>query len=377
MNELEELLRETFEARVAEQPALTAPAQRAIRAARTVRRRRTLFGGLAAFVAVLVTGAGVSALPAGSTRPAPSVSQVALALAVVAPPDRILFGDGTSIALGATVRTVYRVSTGWLAVGSSADSSGEWLKFAAWDGSVHTLLSGVESVVVAPDGQHLAWQTATTLNTGRVNVNGFQVDTEHSTGRPLGLIPVAVSGTAVVLENAGAGDGFDVWVPTRGGYVPSGATNRKIVQLYGVAPDGRSFLALAPESVPGSQGGCLVLLDPADHLAATRTQCGLGLTLGEARVSPDGRWLAGPVVADNGTSATELVDVGRFTIAQRWPYQVGYWLDSSTMVTRLRNQAFQLTVGRTDAVPVTLTAVPPGRDFDWVLAPNGTVGTPD
>src|SRR5262249_55536915 len=140
------------------------------------------------------------------------------------------------------------------------------------DGSVHPLLDGLESVVVARDGKHLAWETATLLETG--HISGVWVYVDHSTPKPAEGVPIAVSDTAVVLGGTQTGGGIDrfaVWVPERGGYTASwDKTNPSLFQVSGVAPDGRSFLGLIPEAPPGSKIGCLALLDPTNHLAATR-----------------------------------------------------------------------------------------------------------
>jgi hypothetical protein len=376
MTDVEELLRETFAARVADQPALTAPAERAIRAARTARRRRPLLGGLVALAAVLLAGAGLTALPAVGTSPGPSPSPSRLPFTVVVPPDRLLLTSGKAVALGGAARPVYQVPAGWLAVGASEDNSGRSLKLVTPDGSVHLLLDGVQSVVVARDGKHLAWQTATLLETG--HISGVWVYVDHSTPKPAEGVPIAVSDTAVVLGGTQTGGGrYDVWLPDRGGYSPSwDKTSPDLLQLYGVAPDGRSFLGLLPQVAPESSTGCLALLDPTDHLAAIRTACGLGLTLGPARVSPGGRWLAGPTTRAGNREETVLIDLGtvfqRRPVVQRWPYQVGYWLDDTTMLTRRGGgEPFRLTVGQNDGVPVALPGLPAGWDFDWVTPPDG------
>jgi hypothetical protein len=384
MNDIEELLRETFAARVADQPALTAPAERAIRAARTVRRRRPLLGGLAAVLAVLLAGAGIAAVPAGPPAPGPtppvptpSVTLGRLPGAVVVPGGRLVLPDRTTVALGGAVRPAYQVPAGWLAVGAADDTSGQWLKLVTPDGSVHPLLDGLVGVVVARDGTHLAWQTATLLETG--HISGVRVYVDHSTPKAVDAFPIAMSDTAVVLggtQTGGMIDRFDVWLPGRGEYTPTwDRTPRTLVQVSGVAQDGRSFLGLVPGAAPGSNDICLALLDPTRYLTATRTACGLGLGLGATRVSPDGHWLAA-AARGNGFEATALIDLGtvfqRPAIAQRWPYQVGYWRDGATILTRQPDGApLRLTVGQHDGGPVAMPGLPSGWDFDWVTPPDG------
>lgn len=384
MTDIEELLRESFAAQVADQPALHAPADRAIRTGRAVRRRRTLFGLLGSVVAVLVAGAGVATVPASRPAPrplpspAPSVAVPAnrLALTMLVPRTGLVLADGRTVDLTAySPVDAYAMSGGWLVLGQNNQSS---LLLVTPDGAVHVLLRGAGDVVPAADGRHLAWVADGQLRLG--HLDGVSIVVDHATAAPTEGIPVAVTGSAVVIGGTTTGkhyDRLDVWVPASGGYVAHwDRTPANVTWVLGAAPDGHSLLG----TVLGPAGGtqvCLALLDPTRHLAVTRTACRFDYMGAFARMSPDGRWLAMDYLGTDNVMGTALVDLSTVfdqpRIVRQWPYPLGYWLDATTMVTRSgTGPAVRLRVGQDAAEPTDIPVLSGGSDYTWVPPPTGS-----
>jgi hypothetical protein len=379
---IEQLLRESFAARVEEQPALRAPAERAIQAAQRGRRRRTLFGVLGSVAAVLVSGAAVAAVPASSPHPSPAPTVTASPVppspgpfSVAGVVDRALrLPDGTTVDLRATdPYRVLRTRDGWLALElvNQLDRGGLWL--VTPDRKLHPLVTGAQGpVAVGVDGRHFAWRIGNQLKTA--HLTGTRVQVDQTTTAPAQVVPVAVSDTAVVLgQRSSAGlAGFDLWLPARGAYVPSWDATADVL-VFGPAPDGHGFLGLtnAASTDPGTR--CLALLDPANHLHAARTACGLNPAAEQLPVlSPDRRWLVVPTFDRYRNIQLGLVDLTTvfdhpgYTAVWDASYALG-WIGPDTVLATLADntrRVFQL--GRSGSVPFTVVGVPPDAHFEPV-----------
>ena len=83
---------------------------------------------------------------------------------------------------------------------------------------MRTVLTGLRSwPVVEAGGFQVAWRDGTGLHTGHLSDKGDMV-VDSSTKMTGPGNPIALTDPAVVL---GSTDGFDLWVPSRGPYVPS------------------------------------------------------------------------------------------------------------------------------------------------------------
>ncbi|MGY0234288.1 hypothetical protein [Longispora urticae] len=320
MTPTEDDLRRSLNRQVAVPP--TAPgtqgrADRAIGAARTVRRRRALAVGAA--VLVLAAGGVFAATRAGSRHvplppadPAPTVSPT--------PPstdsprlDLVLLprGDGDislwsaekrGIVLPKTPAHVVKVTDGWLTLGDyGLPEPSFWVRSTL---ERVPLPADISYVVVAPDGRRVAWRAAGLLSTG--TLSGGKLVVEHSTPAPAEGGPLAYTGDAVYLgrPNNGGMEWHDIWVPARGAYTSTPGQVGDQTTVLAPTPDGK-FLAVRP-------GRCLVLLDPLDGLRTVKSVCGTGVNpVRDRPVSPDGRYLATEYLAPNtaGASHTAVFDL--------------------------------------------------------------------
>jgi hypothetical protein len=379
---IEDVLREALAEQLLAQPSLHDPAGRAIDGARTVRRRRVLIGSATLAIVVVLVAAGLPALRARGTHPVPlgpatptgrpSTSMASLPLAVFIDQNRLLIPDRGAIDFGTrTAGFVYQVNAGWLVVGGSQD----WLTLVTPDGVSHDLLTGLDAVVVAADGEHLAWQAGNQLKTG--HLNGTKVAVDHSTTTAGHGFPFAMTDTAVVLADTWTGGGYDrydVWLPDRGPYAPSwDQTTANVAWVFAPAPDGHSFLGLT--LAPGdSKGNCLALLDPTNYLKPVRTACGLNLTDSPpAQVSADGRWLCAGTLVD-GSLTPMIFDLGTVFQEPRATQRCaapGYWLDATTMVAKAGDQVIRIHVGDTVVEQVGVPGIRAGAHYDLVPPPNG------
>lgn len=323
---LEERLRDAFEARVADPPALHAPADTALGRADVARRRRRIATvAAAAAVVVLVAGAAGTARLAGRAAPAPAAGPSASAARPGTGPARVdLVVDGKvrttggrTVALPAGVPTQvaygWRVPTGWLLVDQPGNAQGR-MSLVGRDGTA-VASSPAGSLAVDGGGQRNAWTESTS-----------QGDTVLVTpiggGGPVGDLPLAGGaalgwwrGAVILSRPATGGDTVQLGLWTPGGAAPawwSAPIDQPTV--LGPSPDGRYVVAAVPNATADPTTGyttnCLVELDPADRLAVRARTCPTGLTTVPSE-SPDHRWLVATtkVAGGDGGTAYELASL--------------------------------------------------------------------
>jgi hypothetical protein len=345
-------------------------AERAVRRAHRIRRRRANAGVFAlALVVSLAAAAGVVRLgdapgadrynpstasddldarllggapanPAGHHVPDPlpysgEIRKEAMASRGPLPVDVIVAGAlvtaaGQEIDLSALggVDQAYGVADGWLLVGSKPDGRASLWKFSGYE-APKALLKDVEHLVFAPDGRRVAWWADGMVHLGAIVRD--KVDRRQETGVPADTVPVGFVGIGVVLT-AAEGEEYDVWWPHLGRYEPT--ARAEVSGVYGALPDGRTLVA----QVPGRSDAepCLALLDATAGLEVRDRVCDVPLSPGSAGwPSPDGRWL----IAEGTVEASVLIDVGNAFHSQRiardagpGPYGVGVWVDRLTLV---------------------------------------------
>jgi hypothetical protein len=363
---IEDLVRESLHERVAQPPALDAPADRAIAGARTLRRRRALAVACAVGVAaVLATGAltglhgGPHTLPVPPASPPPSID-----LASIVDHTALRLPDGRSVSLPPTETAMTgadQIREGWLVTGATAYANTSSLWLVTPDAALHRLTQGLLGVpVVSADGLWLSWRTGTQLFSGHLIDSGALV-VDASTPMPDKGFPIAVTSTAVVLGATATGggiDSFDLWLPAKGHYVPSWDVITNVAAVYGPLPGSHAVLGL----VHPTQGGkevCLAQLDPDNSLRATRTACGLPLrTDPAAAVSPDGHWLAAV-----GNVSVVLIDLttvyDRPVVTADWGAdQPGVWVDANTMVVPAAGGLRSFSVRDSNPRPVSVPGLP-------------------
>jgi hypothetical protein len=349
---LEDELRATFAARIAELPVLDDPAGRAIRHASRIRRRQTLLASVAVLVTIGLVGIGVLQVPwqRGETTTLELATAQPSSMFVAAATlgirldlrvgNQLWTADGRRLSLpgAGAVTWVYRVPAGWVYGGSAGT-----LRMLYADGAPANVDVPVDTAVVSADGQRIAWSTG--QSPGRVlefaDLSGTGVDTVAKTSLAMAAEPVAIVGSAVVV-GLSDGTGYTVWNPS------DGFTEDSPVHLAGVYGDGGdgSLLGLddvadgasqgppaasplaakgvkvggsdaelpdsgivteaaTPTPTPStpdvpvkksSDGPCLVRYPMAGGRVVRKSlmaACGLGLAAGtaEGSASPDGQWL--------------------------------------------------------------------------------------
>ncbi|MEH1093308.1 hypothetical protein [Micromonospora sp. CPCC 205739] len=323
-DDLERALRETFSRRVAVIPPLAAdPAGLAIGRARRARRRRTLAGLSLAAVATAAVTAGMAQLGGQPGRPTtptvvlgdPRGSATATSWPVApAPPapaaegqvELILGGalvtpEGQRYDLGiGPVERAQRLPDhgGWLLVGAPTPA-GRTLWVVPSGDAPQVLLAGAEAVVLSPDGRQVAWRDGDGLFAAGVVAN--RLVATAGTAATHGATPVRFVGDRLLVRSRAGG--HLLWRPGAGP-LPDGG--RRLLDVYGVLPDGRPVGRIPAGGEPG--GSCLAVLDPAD-LAPATTGCGAALAGdGRGAVSGDGRWLL-VNGRTGGTDGALLVDL--------------------------------------------------------------------
>lgn len=372
MTPLEDELRGSL-ARQARHPSRPDPeqlAERVIRRARRVRRRRRLGGATAALALAVTAGWSVVQLP--ERRPAPPVaarsapatqswfaqsgtpaatamrgsgSVHALAQEVVRLPvdvvadGRLVTTNGKSVDLSfaGVVSQAYRVSSGWLVVGAREPGAPASLWLIAENGRHRALLSNAYGIAVAESGQRVAWRAGARVWAGVLTETG--IGHRAHTLVMGSTVPVGFVGDGVLLSRGNFG-GYKMWWPEQGPYQPGWADTA--VRFYGSLADERTVVAqvslpqvMADKSAINAPQRCLALLDATKALLPRVTACGLDLGIrSPGAVSPDGRWL---VTGSEGR--TVLVDLTAPStsrprvLSTSSPAQGGVaWLDEHTVV---------------------------------------------
>ncbi|MEV6526005.1 hypothetical protein AB0M43_29085 [Longispora sp. NPDC051575] len=308
MTALEDALRRSMDGQVAVLPAVADQADRAIRGAGVIRRRRLVTGALAALVLLAGTAAALGGhgeprgLPAPpADRPTVGVTTPAQVTPDAPPVVDILSAsvrdgvriwraaDGKEAALyGRPSTTVVRLDDAWLAVDN------EWnLVLLRLDQQPRVLFPGVRQVAVAPGTRSLAWRTDSVMSVGTVTSDGLLV-TERSTVAPANpeTGPVLYTGKIVLLGgalNRGKDDEHDFWTPADGNYVRTAAANDHVVRVFGRRPDSGRLVGIV-ENPDGSQ--CLAELEFSSGMRVLRRSCDLDGYGFAGSLSPSGRRLA-------------------------------------------------------------------------------------
>jgi hypothetical protein len=247
---------------------------------------------------------------------------------VVAGHLRTTDGDSINLAMVGAVAEAYRVSGGWLVVGTKRVGRSSLWQVAKGAKPVE-LLSGVERLTLSLDGGRVAWRFADRLFVGTLTKGELARD--RNTPAPADGQPVGFVGAGVLLASA-SGRRYDVWWPDMGPYEP---TWRDLPSgVYGSLADGRTVVA----QVPGRSSAqpCLALLDATAKLVVREQTCDVPLTAGAVGwLSPDGRWL----VAEGAKDASILVDLANAfgdrppaVDAGPGPYGPAAWIDADTVV---------------------------------------------
>jgi hypothetical protein len=347
-----------------------------------MQRRRTLSGVALAAVAVVAVSTGIAQLRAGPTGytsptvvigdpsgpptiptvPSPTVTFAGPAfagLSLVAGTRLVVDGRPVDLGgIGPVDRGVPVAGGGWLLVGRSG-AAGRTVWSLADDGTSRVVLAGADAVVVAPDGQRVAWREGNQLFVA--TVTGGQALPGVRTTVPETATPVGFAGQDVLLRLDAGRAGFALWRPD--GTPFRAGKDRSVLDVYGRLPDGR-LVALV--SLGTSARPCLAVLDPARDLAVARTGCAvppLGDGLGS--VSPDGRWLLvtePPGVASSAGGSALLIDLRRAfgpdpVVRPVGPALVGEasWLGPEAVYPAPDGTIVRLRTDRPD--PATTTAV--------------------
>lgn len=218
-------------------------------------------------------------------------------------------GDGVLADLGPIqdVRSVHRVSSGWVVITDGPSAARLWWVTDREDPRV--VISGLDEIVT--DGTRVAWRLGSRVSAGTLAADGSldrHGDYEASGGeiRPAGFL-----GEALLLRRTTGGGAVSwaVWRPEQcaadscADFDP--VWNQGVLRVYGAEPGGQAAIGLVP-AVAKDQGVCLARLRVTDDLPVLAQVCPRGLpATGPASLSPDGRWL---IAASGGT--TVVVDVG-------------------------------------------------------------------
>ncbi len=377
MGLVEDALRETFVSRVAAPPVIEEVADRAIRNAARVRRRRAAFVAAVTVASVAAVSAGIFSFAGSGGEPGigvgTSLSATASPLAGTSAPvvgavlpvdvlngDRIQGANGTVVTLaglGAPKRAL-RVAEGWLVETYQVDQ-GKAMVWLVNEAGGQTLLAAGDGAMVSAGsssrpGPQIAWTSSGTLFLG--TYSGGQVNGVVST-EGVALSPQLVVGSGVVLAGTRTGGGLDIWdmwFPDRGAYVATTENPNGLSSLFGTT--------IGNERIIASYGGkppCLGELDP-NAFTPVRSNCSVDFNLDD-RVfpSPDGRFWA--VIGPSGIRLYDANSV--WTTAEpiaSWPVKTTY-----AAVWRPDSASF-VVVTLTDVLTVYPQA---GRAYDSVPLP--------
>lgn len=377
---LEDQLRETFAAKAGSIPSrsltsLDRVADAAIRgAARSRRRRRATVAqltGIAAFaatsIAILHTlSAGAPSAPHQPSGPVAQASPLQRPSAAGTPTAPIaplgmreVTGIGPSaevvtrvrlqLPANSTVTAAYQAKDGYLMVNTQPDGNKQ---LVLQDDSEHqqVLVDKATSIRVAKDGSTVAWASEGRMNVStRSEQDARKIARSNSVDVPQNTEPVTFVGTNLVIHNDEMG--FDVW-RTDQGY--SEAWDSSVVRVFGGTLDSGGVYAELTPVAPGT-AMCLALIEFKQPLKISDKVCGLPVAAqAGARISPDGRWLAYPVVGARQVAILDLTTVFSNGKAKLWELSVTaktVWINPTTFVVDNGEQFLTLDpTGKADQV---------------------------
>ncbi|MFI5906460.1 hypothetical protein [Dactylosporangium sp. NPDC051541] len=333
---LEDELRETFAAKAGSAPpgslsSLDGFADAAIRgAARVRRRRRVAVTGLTGIVAVAAASVAVlhtftGAAPIGSSQPPGPVAQESPSqrpatgstpTAPTAPPAmREVTGIGPSaeaatkvrlqLPAKSTVTAAYQAKDGYLVVNTQPDGDKQ-LVLQNDTEQQQVLVDDATNIVVAKDGDTVAWASQGKMNVGtRSDEKTKKITQGNSVTVPDDTQPVTFVGTNLVVSSDDKG--FDVWHTERG-YAPT--WDATVVRVFGGTADNGGVYAEIKTAAAGETAMCLALLQFDQPFRIKNKMCGLPVAAKDgARISPDARWLAYPVAGLKQVAIVDLTTV--------------------------------------------------------------------
>lgn len=396
---LEDELREMFAARVQVPPAAADPADRAIRRARVVtRRRQGVTGTMTVFAFAAVLGAAAAAQSVSGTPSAAEADRITFQdlfagaeqqpvarepqLPSMALPLDLLVGrqlwtsDGQRIDLqqDGEVDAIARVPDGWI----YSDSSAVRLMPNAADKPV--TIAGRASWTVSQDGARVAVNEHGTLTVSKLSATGGGTKVASSPV-PEAAVPVGFFGDRVVLSS---GSGYDYWSAGTARY--SETWNAELRAVFGTAGG-----SAAVGVVEGTDKRlCLV------DVTAVKSGLKIGARMGcselvtmemirrGAALSPDGRLLA--IITPVGVQMIDLQrareaaaadpqqKVKELQVAANCPVETVValvWSDNQTALAQIGGDA--ILACRTDGGKLQVT-MPKDVTPGWMLIPAfGTV----
>ncbi len=294
MGLLEDALRDTFSGQVSAPPVIDGVADRAIRGAGRVRRRRAVLVSAATAVSVAIVGVGVvsasggggtaqhfggptaSASPSATAGPGLSAAPLPLVGATlpvdVLNGDRIQVADGTVVSLAGmgTANRAWRVNEGWLVETHQHDQQRAMVWLVTEAGG-QTLVASGRSAMVSPGsaarpGPQVAWVTDEELFLGTFQ-DGRVAGIVSTKG--VSLVPQRTVGSGVVLAGSKTGGGldtWDMWFPDRGAYRATTENPNGLSTVLGTTADNERIIALY-----GGTPACLGELDTG--FAPVRSNC--------------------------------------------------------------------------------------------------------
>ncbi|WP_433613320.1 hypothetical protein ACQP2P_03830 [Dactylosporangium sp. CA-139114] len=333
---LEDELRDTFAAKAGSPPpgslaSLDGFADAAIRgAARVRRRRRAAVTGLTGIVAFAVASAAIlhtltAGAPGGSPQPPGPLAQESptqrpsTAGTPTAPVTPSEMREVTAIGPSAeaatrvrlqlpargTVTAAYQAKDGYLVVNTQPDGDKQ-LVLQDDDERQQVLVDDATNIVVAKDGRTVAWASKGTMNVGTRSDQNAKTITQGPTAPvPPNTEPVTFVGTNLVVSNDDKG--FDVWHTERS-YSPT--WDSTVVRVFGGTQDNNGVYAELKPAGAADTAMCLAQLQFDQPFKIMKKACGLPVAApAGARISPDGRWLAYPVVGLKQVAILDLTAV--------------------------------------------------------------------
>ncbi|WP_432834726.1 hypothetical protein [Dactylosporangium sp. CA-092794] len=399
---LEDELRETLAAKAGSPPpgslaSLNGFADTAIQgAARIRRRRRAAVTGLSGFAVVaaaavvvlhtLSPGGPVNApLAEGRPQTAPEFSSGPSGPSSRTSPEEEMrevpaIGPSaqaaTKVRLQAparsTVTAAYQANDGYLMVNTQPDGDKQ-LVLQNDDEQQQVLVDDASNIAVAKDGRTVAWASQGRMNVGtRSDDNSKKIAQNYSAPVPEDTDPVVFVGTTLVISSDN--QGFDAWHTERE-YKPR--WDKTVVRVFGGTADSAGVYAeIDPAAGPNATKGaspsagasppvaeppmCLALLRFDQPFKVADHVCGLPIAAEEgARISPDGHWLAYPILGDKQVAILDLTSVFKSGKAKTWDLTVTgktAWLNPTTFVVDDGKQFLKLDPGGKDNASETLDA---------------------